>query len=102
MPRASRNTSPKDVVVTIGHVNLVTVNLVTSADPPKPLRWEADAAQVETTSTQLGAVMTDTAIRELPLASRVMPIALLQLQPGVQSELGADFSSAAITPELFP
>jgi hypothetical protein len=78
----------KDVVVTIGHVNLVTVNLVVggSADT---VTVEANAAQVETTSTQLGAVMTDTAIRELPMATR-NAYSLLQLQPGVQSELGAD------------
>jgi len=78
----------KDIVVTIGHVNLVTVNLVVggSADT---VTVEANAAQVETTSTQLGAVMTDTAIRELPMATR-NAYSLLQLQPGVQSELGAD------------
>jgi hypothetical protein len=78
----------KDIVVTIGHVNLVTVNLVVggSADT---VTVEANAAQVETTSTQLGAVMTDTAIRELPMATR-NAYSLLQLQPGVQSQVGAD------------
>ncbi len=78
----------KDIVVTIGHVNLVTVSLAVggSADT---VTVEANAAQVETTSTQLGAVMTDTAIRELPMATR-NAYSLLQLQPGVQSELGAD------------
>ncbi len=78
----------RDVVVTIGHVNLVTVNLVVggSADT---VTVEANAAQVETTSTQLGAVMTDTAIRELPMATR-NAYSLLQLQPGVQSQVGAD------------
>jgi Carboxypeptidase regulatory-like domain/TonB dependent receptor len=78
----------KDIVVTIGHVNLVTVNLVIggSADT---VTVEANAAQVETTSTQLGAVMTDTAIRELPMATR-NAYSLLQLQPGVQSQVGAD------------
>jgi hypothetical protein len=78
----------KDVLVTIGHVNLVTVNLVVggSADT---VTVEANAAQVETTSTQLGAVMTDTAIRELPMATR-NAYSLLQLQPGVQSQVGAD------------
>ena len=45
--------------------------------------------QVETTSTQLGAVMTDTSIRELPLNTR-NAYQLLQLQPGVQSQLGID------------
>ena len=45
--------------------------------------------QVETTSTQLGAVMTETAVRELPLSTRDT-YQLLQLQPGVQSQVGAD------------
>src|SRR6202046_1370017 len=78
----------KDVVVTIGHVNLVTVNLVIGG-AADTVTVEANAAQVETTSTQLGAVMTDTAIRELPMATR-NAYSLLQLQPGVQSQVGAD------------
>jgi hypothetical protein len=78
----------KNIVVTIGHVNLVTVNLVIggSADT---VTVEANAAQVETTSTQLGAVMTDVSIRELPMNTR-NAYGLLQLQPGVQSQLGND------------
>lgn len=44
---------------------------------------------IDTTTTQLGAVMTDTSVRELPLATR-NTYQLLQLQPGVQSQLGAD------------
>src|SRR5580704_12335686 len=78
----------KNIVVTIGHVNLVTVNLVIggSADT---VTVEANAAQVETTSTQLGAVMTDVSIRELPMNTR-NAYSLLQLQPGVQSQLGND------------
>src|SRR6202035_5646521 len=76
----------KDVVVTIGHVNLVTVNLQLGGSS-ETVTVEANAAQVETTSTQLGAVMNDTSIRELPLNSR-NAYALLQLQPGVQSQLG--------------
>jgi outer membrane receptor protein involved in Fe transport len=44
---------------------------------------------IDTTTTQLGAVMTDQSIRELPLSSR-NTYQLLQLQPGVQSQLGAD------------
>src|SRR6202453_1717418 len=76
------------VVVTIGHVNLITIPLQIggSADT---VTVEANAAQVETSSTQLGAVMTDTAIRELPMATR-NAYSLLQLQPGVQSQVGAD------------
>jgi outer membrane receptor protein involved in Fe transport len=44
---------------------------------------------IDTTTTQLGAVMTDQAVRELPLSTR-NTYQLLQLQPGVQSQLGAD------------
>jgi hypothetical protein len=78
----------KDVVVSIGHVNLVTVNLQLGGST-ETVTVEANAAQVETTSTQLGAVVTETAIRELPMATR-NAYSLLQLQPGVQSQVGAD------------
>src|SRR5271155_3308097 len=47
------------------------------------------SAVIDTTTTQLGAVMTDRAVTELPLSSR-NTYQLLQLQPGVQSQLGAD------------
>jgi hypothetical protein len=78
----------KDVVVSIGHVNLVTVSFQLGGST-ETVTVEANAAQVETTSTQLGAVMADTSIRELPLSTR-NAYQLLQLQPGVQSQLGAD------------
>ncbi len=76
----------KSVVVTIGHVNFITVALQVGGESDT-VTVEANVAQVETTSTQLGAVMTDTSIRELPLNTR-NAYALLQLQPGVQSQLG--------------
>src|SRR5437016_647519 len=44
---------------------------------------------VDTTSTQLGAVVGERAISQLPLAQRDT-YQLLQLQPGVQSQLGVD------------
>ncbi len=44
---------------------------------------------VDTTSTQLGAVVGERAVSELPLAQRDT-YQLLQLQPGVQSQLGVD------------
>src|SRR5277367_6753638 len=47
------------------------------------------SAVIDTTTTQLGAVMTDRAVTELPLSTR-NTYELLQLQPGVQSQLGAD------------
>ncbi len=44
---------------------------------------------VDTTSTQLGAVVGERAISQLPLAQRDA-YQLLQLQPGVQSQVGLD------------
>ena len=44
---------------------------------------------VDTTSTQLGAVMGERAVSQLPLAQRDA-YQLLQLQPGVQSQVGLD------------
>ncbi|MGA9571341.1 MAG: TonB-dependent receptor [Candidatus Acidiferrales bacterium] len=78
----------KTVVVTIGHVNFITVTFQVGATNDT-VTVEANAVQVETTSTQLGNVMTDQSIRELPLSTR-NAYQLLQLQPGVQSQLGAD------------
>ncbi|HSY58036.1 MAG TPA: carboxypeptidase regulatory-like domain-containing protein [Terriglobales bacterium] len=84
------------VVVSIGHVQLVNVTLQVGGQSDT-VTVEANAAQVETTSTQLGAVMTDTSIRELPLNTR-NAYALLQLQPGVQSQLGADLFAGSENP----
>src|SRR6266481_3464348 len=47
------------------------------------------AELVDTTSTQLGAVVTGRAVSQLPLAQRDT-YQLLQLQPGVQSQVGLD------------
>src|SRR6266850_700936 len=44
---------------------------------------------VDTTSTQLGAVVNERSVSQLPLAQRDT-YQLLQLQPGVQSQLGVD------------
>jgi len=76
------------VVVSIGHVTVVDIALQVGGSTDT-VTVEANAAQVETTSSQIGAVMTDTAIRELPLSTR-NTYQLLQLQPGVQSQLGSD------------
>jgi Carboxypeptidase regulatory-like domain/TonB-dependent Receptor Plug Domain/TonB dependent receptor len=78
----------KDIIVSIGHVNVVAIVLQVGGSK-ETVTVEADAAQVETTSTQIGAVMTDQSIRELPLNTR-NAYQLLQLQPGVQSQVGAD------------
>ena len=78
----------RDVVVTIGHVAVLDVALEIGGSSDT-VTVHANSTQVETTSTQLGAVMSETAIRELPLSTRDT-YQLLQLQPGVQSQVGAD------------
>jgi len=76
------------VVVTIGHVAIVDVTFQVGASA-ETVTVQAEAGQVETTSTQLGAVVNDRAATELPLNTRDV-YQLLQLQPGVQSQLGAN------------
>ena len=77
-----------DVQIDLGHVVVENADLQLGA-ANQTVTVEAEAAQVETSSTQLGAVMNDTTIRQLPLNSRDT-YQLLQLQPGVQSQLGSD------------
>ena len=77
-----------NVDVQIGHVTRLDVSL----RPPTQSEHvvvRADGVMPETQSTQIGGVMSQTAIRELPLSTRDT-YQLLQLQPGVQSQLGAD------------
>ena len=47
----------------------------------------SEAPQVDTTSTQLGAVINDRSVNELPLNTRDT-YQFLQLQPGVQVAVG--------------
>ena len=86
----------QNVVVSIGHVTVVNVTLQIGGST-ETITVEANAAQVETTSTQIGAVMTDTAITQLPLSTR-NTYQLLQLQPGVQSQLGSDLFYGSDSP----
>ena len=76
------------VDVSIGHVAVLGISLEVGGST-QTVTVAASAIQVETTSTQLGAVMSETAVRELPLSTRDT-YQLLQLQPGVQSQVGAD------------
>lgn len=78
----------KEVIISIGHVTVVNMTLQIGVKS-ETVMVVANATQVETTSTQIGAVMTDASVRELPLSTR-NTYELLQLQPGVQSQLGAD------------
>ena len=83
-----KTSTTKDVEVTLGHVTLVNTTLQVGGST-ETVTVEGQAAQVETSSTQIGAVMNDVAVSQLPLTSRDA-YQLLQLQPGVQSQLGAD------------
>jgi hypothetical protein len=56
----------------------------------------SEAPQVDTTSTQLGAVINDRSVNELPLNTRDT-YQFLQLQPGVQAQLGSSGSLFAGT-----
>lgn len=76
-----------DVNVTIGHVFVLDATLQVG-EAAQTVTVEASAVQVETSSTQLGAVMNDRAVSELPLNLR-NTYALLQLQPGVSSQFGS-------------
>ncbi len=78
----------KDIELTLGHVvtieaelQLGTITEVVTAEGTAPL--------IETTSTQLGAVANERAVTQLPLNARDT-YQLLQLQPGVQSVVGAN------------
>ncbi len=77
-----------DVVIDIGRVVQINASLELGQST-QIVTAEASAPLVETTSTQLGAVMNSTAVVNLPLNTRDT-YQLLQLQPGVQSEQGYD------------
>src|SRR6266849_3479283 len=75
---------------------LVNLNEVVGLDIPLQLGGSTETVEVtgapplvDTTSTQLGAVVNERAVSQLPLAQRDA-YQLLQLQPGVQSQVGLD------------
>ena len=74
------------VDVTLGHVVVVDATLQIG-EVTQSVTAEAEAPLVETTSTQLGAVMNSRSVITLPLNTRDT-YQLLQLQPGVQSQQG--------------
>jgi hypothetical protein len=78
----------RNIEVTLGHVVVADVPLQLGV-LTEVVTTEAQAPLVETTSTQLGAVMTERSVRDLPLNARDT-YQLLQLQPGVESEIGAN------------
>ena len=77
-----------EVEVQIGHVTLANVSLELGT-LAQVVTAEAQAPLVETTNTQMGAVVSDRMVTQLPLNARDT-YQLLQLQPGVQSQLGSD------------
>ncbi len=77
-----------DVAVDIGRVAQINASLELGQST-QIVTAEASAPLVETTSTQLGAVMNSTSVVNLPLNTRDT-YQLLQLQPGVQSQTGYD------------
>ncbi|HEV2492027.1 MAG TPA: TonB-dependent receptor [Terriglobia bacterium] len=78
----------RDIDVTLGHVVVADVPLQLGT-LTEVVSTEASTPLVETTNTQLGAVMTARAVTGLPLNARDT-YQLLQLQPGVESEIGAN------------
>ncbi len=77
-----------DINIDIGRVAVVDAKLTVGATT-EVIEVGAEAAQVETTNTQLGAVVNERAVVNLPLSARDT-YQLLQLQPGVQSNVGQD------------
>jgi outer membrane receptor protein involved in Fe transport len=78
----------RDLDVTIGRV-VVADAALELGEVSQVVTAEAKAALVETSSTQLGAVVNETTVTNLPLNERDT-YQLLQLQPGVQSQQGYD------------
>ncbi len=80
----------KGVIVDVNQV--VTLNSTLQiGGSQETVEVTSEAPQVDTTSTQLGAVINDRSVNELPLNTRDT-YQFLQLQPGVQSQLGSSGS----------
>jgi Carboxypeptidase regulatory-like domain len=76
----------KNVIVDVNQV--VSLNSILQiGQTQEVVEVTSEAAQVETTSTQLGAVINDRSVNELPLNTRDT-YQFLQLQPGVTAQLG--------------
>jgi Carboxypeptidase regulatory-like domain len=74
--------------ITVDLNQVLTINMTMQVGQTKEtVEVTSEAPLVDTTSTQLGAVVDDRAVSQLPLNARDT-YQLLQLQPGVQSQLG--------------
>ena len=81
----------RDILVEISRV--VTLNSVLQLGTQKEIvEVTGQAPLVDTTSTQLGATVNNRSMNELPLNTRDS-YQFLQLQPGVQSQLGSSAST---------
>ncbi len=76
----------KGVILDVNQVVTLNSTLQIGASQ-ETVEVTSEAPQVDTTSTQLGAVINDRSVNELPLNSRDT-YQFLQLQPGVQAQLG--------------
>jgi hypothetical protein len=86
----------KGVVLVLNEIASVDVSLQVGGST-ETVEVTGAPPVIDTTTTQLGAVMTDQSVRELPLSTR-NTYQLLQLQPGVQSQLGADLFYGSSNP----
>jgi hypothetical protein len=78
----------KGIVLEINQV--LTMNMIMQVGgAQETVEVTSEAPLVDTTSTQLGAVVNDRSVSQLPLNSRDT-YQFLQLQPGVQSTVGSD------------
>ena len=78
--------------VTVDVNQVVTLNSILQlGEVQDVVQVSSEAPQVDTTTTQLGAVINDRSVNELPLNTRDT-YQFLQLQPGVQAQLGSSGS----------
>jgi hypothetical protein len=79
--------------ITLDVNQVVTLNMVLQLGEAREIvEVTSEAPLVDTTSTQLGAVVNNRSVNELPLNERDT-YQFLQLQPGVQSQLGSSGST---------
>jgi len=78
----------RDIALDVNQVLTLNVTMQLGATQ-EVVDVTSEAPLVETTSTQMGAVVNERAVNQLPLNARDT-YQLLQLQPGVQSQTGSD------------
>jgi hypothetical protein len=86
LPRFKKNVS-KGLALDVNQVITLNMSMQLGA-AQEVVDVTSDAPLVDTTSTQMGAVVNNRSVNELPLNTRDT-YQFLQLQPGVQSQLGS-------------